>query len=236
MICDVQQLGLIPYRDAHDRQQTLVEQRKADEVPDTLMLLEHPHVLTLGRAADRGNILADEDVRRSLGVEVFETGRGGDVTYHGPGQLVAYPIFKLGPGRQDIRRYVRDLQEVILRTARDFGVEAEPRGGDQIGVWVGNEKLAAIGVRVSRWVTMHGFALNVTTDLKYFQLIVPCGLRGLGVTSLERLLGRPVAVAEVEKCVIQHFGDIFEREMTVASGVDGFRRTAIDERERIMAS
>lgn len=232
MICVVHHLGLIPYQDAHDLQLKLVEKRKAEEIPDALLLLEHPHVLTLGRAADRGNILADEETRRSRGVEVFETGRGGDVTYHGPGQLVAYPILKLMPGRQDIRRYVRDLQEVIVRTARDFGVEAEPRGGDQIGVWVGNEKLAAIGVRVSRWVTMHGFALNVATDLTYFQLIIPCGLRGLGVTSLERLLGRAVTVAEVQMRAAQHFGDIFEKEMTVASGVDGFRRAPTDERER----
>jgi lipoate-protein ligase B len=137
------------------------------------------------------------------------------VTYHGPGQLVGYPILKLLPGRQDIRRYVHDIQEVLIRTARDFGVEAEPRGGDFVGVWVGDQKLAAIGVRVSRWVTMHGFAFNVTTDLNYFQLIVPCGIRGPGVASLQTLLGCPVEMGEVARSVTRHFGEVFNREMVV---------------------
>jgi len=205
---------LTPYDEAHALQRDLVERRKRDEIPDQFLLLEHPHVITLGRAANRANVLADDATRVRFGVELFETGRGGDVTYHGPGQLVGYPIIKLPPGRQDIRRYVSDIQEVLIRAARDFGVEAEPRGGDFVGVWVGEEKLAAIGVRISRWVTMHGFAFNLTTDLNYFQLIVPCGIRGHGVTSLQKLLGRPVEIGEVARSVARHFGEVFNREMS----------------------
>jgi lipoyl(octanoyl) transferase len=204
---------LIPYSDALALQESLAERRKRDEIADQFLLLEHPHVITLGRAADPANVLADVATRRRLGVELVETGRGGDVTYHGPGQLVGYPIVKLLPGRQDIRRYVRDLQEVIIRAARDFGVKSEPRGGDFVGVWVGDEKLAAIGIRISRWVTMHGFAFNVATNLDYFNLIVPCGIRGHGVTSLETLLGHPVEIRAVAASVTRHFGDVFQRKM-----------------------
>jgi len=213
-VCETSFLGLTPYDEAHALQGDLVERRKRDEIPDQFLLLEHPHVITLGRAANRSNVLADDSTRAQFGVELFETGRGGDVTYHGPGQLVGYPIIKLLPGHQDIRRYVRDIQEVLIRAARDFGVEAEPRDGDFVGVWVGDEKLAAIGVRISRWVTMHGFAFNVTTDLNYFQMIVPCGIHGHGVTSLQKLLGRPVEMSEVARCVARHFGEVFNRKIT----------------------
>ncbi|MGH9841443.1 MAG: lipoyl(octanoyl) transferase LipB [Blastocatellia bacterium] len=221
LICETRHLDLMPYAEAHVLQQELVEQRKRDEIPDQFLLLEHPHVITLGRAANRANILADDATRERYGVELFETGRGGDVTYHGPGQLVGYPIVKLLPGRQDIRRYVRDLQEVIIRAARDFGVESEPRGGDFVGVWAGDEKLAAIGIRISRWVTMHGFAFNVATDLDYFNLIVPCGIprgiNGHGVTSLEKLLGRPVEMSAVARSVTRHFGEVFDRRIVERS-------------------
>jgi lipoate-protein ligase B len=212
---ETRNLGLTPYAEALVLQEELVARRKRDEIPDQFLLLEHPHVITLGRAANRANVLANDATRAQLGVELFETGRGGDVTYHGPGQLVGYPIIKLPPARQDIRRYVRDIQEVLIRAARDFGVEAEPRGGAFVGVWVGEEKLAAIGVRISRWVTMHGFAFNVTTDLNYFQLIVPCGIRGHGVTSLQKLLGRPVEMGEVAHSVTHHFGEVFNREIVM---------------------
>jgi lipoate-protein ligase B len=212
---ETRKLGLTPYAEALVLQEELVARRKRDEIPDQLLLLEHPHVITLGRAANRANVLADDATRARLGVELFETGRGGDVTYHGPGQLVGYPIVKLPSGHQDIRRYVRNIQEVLIRAARDFGVEAEPRGGDFVGVWVGAEKLAAIGVRVSRWVTMHGFAFNVATDLNYFQLIIPCGIRGHGVTSLQKLLGRPVEMSAVVESVTRHFGEVFDREIVV---------------------
>jgi len=213
-ICQVRHLGSQSYAEAHALQQELVEQRKLDEIPDQLLLLEHPHVITLGRAANGANVLIDEGTRARFGVELWETGRGGDVTYHGPGQLVGYPIIKLAPDRCDIRRYVRDLEEVLIRAAADFGIMAGRIEG-LIGVWVGKEKLAAIGVRVSRWVTMHGFAFNVMTDLNYFRLIVPCGITDHGVTSLEKLLGRPVESAEVAHSVTRHFGQVFSEEMVI---------------------
>ncbi len=212
-LCESRYLGRIAYADALALQQALHDARKRNEAPDTLLLLEHPHVITLGRAANPAHILADEQTRAEKSVELFETGRGGDVTYHGPGQLVGYPIISLAPDRQDVRRYVRDIQEVLVRTARDFGVEAEPRGGEYVGVWVGDEKLAAIGIRISRWVTMHGFAFNVTTNLDYFNLIVPCGISAHGVTSLEKILHRKVALEAVAASVVQHFGDVFQREI-----------------------
>ena len=211
-ICEPRYPGRVPYAEALELQQSLVDARKRDEAPDTLLLLEHPHVITLGRAADKSNIIAPPSLLAARGVEVFETGRGGDVTYHGPGQLVGYPIINLAPDRCDLRRYVRDLQEVLIRTAADFGVEAA-RHAQHIGVWVGDEKLAAIGIRVSRWVTMHGFAFNVTTDLDYFQLIVPCGLADHGVTSLEKLLGSKIELPEVAARVVHHFAEIFQREV-----------------------
>ncbi len=217
--CHARYLGLVPYADAHALQQELVERRKRDEIPDTFLLLEHPHVITLGRAANRANVLIDEAMRAELGVELHETGRGGDVTYHGPGQLVGYPILKLSPDRCDIRRYVRDLQEVLIRTAAEYGLTAVPpdESNPNVGVWVGGDKLAALGIRISRWVTMHGFAFNVATDLNYFQLIVPCGIRDHGVTSLQRLLGKPIEMGPVVERVVRHFGEVFQREMVVNS-------------------
>lgn len=193
-------------------QEDLVALRKKDQAQDTLLLLEHPHVITLGRAAKRSNVVVDDNQRQGCGVDLFETGRGGDVTYHGPGQLVGYPIISLAPDRCDVRRYVRDLEEVLIRTAADFGIVAGVIPG-LTGVWVGDEKLAAIGVRISRWVTMHGFALNVSTDLDYFSLIVPCGITDRGVTSLSKILGEKIATEEVADRVVRHFGDVFGRQM-----------------------
>jgi lipoyl(octanoyl) transferase len=210
--CQYCSLGSIPYAESHLLQEALVEQRKRDEIPDSLLLLEHPHAITLGRAANRANVLIDDEGRARSEVGLFETGRGGDVTYHGPGQLVGYPIIKLAPDRCDVRRYVRDLEEVLIRTAADFGIEAGRIEG-LTGVWVDGEKLAAIGVRISRWVTMHGFAFNITTDLSYFQMIVPCGIRNHGVTSLQKLLGRTVEGRDVAQRIIDHFGEIFDRQM-----------------------
>ena len=208
----VRRLGLMPYREALALQRALVDQRRAGQVGDLLLLVEHPHVITLGVRGDggRSHILASEEVLASGGVEVHETGRGGDVTYHGPGQLVGYPIIDLSPDRCDVHRYVRDLEEVLIRTASDFGIQADRIQG-LTGVWVGREKLAAIGVRLSRWITSHGFALNVATDLDYFSLIVPCGIADRGVTSLERLLGRPVATDAVEERIVAHVCDVFDR-------------------------
>ena len=214
---EIRRLGRVPYADALALQRSLVEDRRAGRVDDLLLLLEHPHVLTLGVRGDggRSHILATPDALGSRGIEVHETGRGGDITYHGPGQIVGYPIIDLQPDRCDVHRYVRDIEEVLIRTASDYGVEAGRVEG-LTGVWVGREKLAAIGVRIARWVTSHGFAFNVTTDLEYFNLIVPCGIADRGVTSLARLLGHPVDRVEVEDRIVAHFADVFARAPILA--------------------
>jgi lipoyl(octanoyl) transferase len=208
----VRRLGLMPYGEALALQRALVDQRRNGDVDDLLLLVEHPHVLTLGVRGDggRAHILASAEVLASRGIEVHEAGRGGDVTYHGPGQIVGYPILDLKPDRCDVHRYVRDLEDVLIRTAADFGIDA-CRVAGLTGVWVGREKLAAIGVRLSRWITCHGFALNVATDLESFSLIVPCGIVGRGVTSFERLLGRSVDRSAVEDRIVAHFSDVFVR-------------------------
>ena len=209
---EVRRLRRVPYADALALQRSLVEDRRTERVGDLLLLLEHPHVLTLGVRGDggRAHILATSGTLDSCGVEVHETGRGGDITYHGPGQIVGYPIIDLRPDRSDVHRYVRDIEEVLIRTAADYGVEAGRVEG-LTGVWVGRDKLAAIGVRIARWVTSHGFAFNVTTDLQYFNLIVPCGIADRSVTSLARLLGHPVDRVEVEDRIVVHFGEVFAR-------------------------
>ena len=200
----------MPYAEALALQRELVEDRRAGRIPDTLLFVEHPHVLTLGVRGDggRSHILATAEALAARGVEVHETGRGGDITYHGPGQIVGYPILDLRPDRCDVHRYVRDLEEVLIRTAAEFGVAAHRVDG-LTGVWAGQEKLAAIGVRISRWITSHGFALNVNTDLEYFNLIIPCGIADRGVTSLDRLLGSPVELAEVQDRIATHLSNIF---------------------------
>jgi lipoyl(octanoyl) transferase len=207
---EIRRLGLVPYADALALQRSLVEERRQGRIGDVLLLVEHPHVLTLGVRGDggRSHILAAADVLTARGVDVHETGRGGDITYHGPGQLVGYPIIDLKPDRCDVHRYVRDLEEVLIRVAADYGVTAGRVAG-LTGVWVGEEKVAAIGVRIARWITSHGFALNVATDLDYFNLIVPCGIADRGVTSLSKLLGRRVDREEVEDHVVQRFSEVF---------------------------
>lgn len=214
---EVRRLGAVGYADALALQERLVSERKTDRIPDQLLLLEHPPVITLGARArqDRGHLLAEPAVLERAGIGLFEAGRGGDVTYHGPGQLVGYPILDLRPDRCDVHRYVRDLETVLIATAAHFGVVADRISG-LTGAWVGQDKLAAIGVRVSRWITSHGFALNVATDLSHFDLIVPCGIRDRGVTSLARLVGRPMTVAEVENALIPAFSAVFEREIVTA--------------------
>ena len=210
----------MPYGDALSLQRALVEDRRAGRTGDVLLLVEHPHVLTLGVRGDggRSHILVTDDALAARGIDVFETGRGGDITYHGPGQIVGYPIMDLKPDRQDVHRYVRDLEEVLIRTSADYGVPAGRVAG-LTGVWVGREKLAAIGVRIARWITSHGFAFNVTTDLDYFSLIVPCGIADRGVTSLDRLVGRAVDRREVEDRIVSRFCEVFERTAP-QSGVD----------------
>jgi lipoyl(octanoyl) transferase len=207
---DVKRLGRVGYQEGLDLQQQLVDQRKAGLIADQLLLLEHPAVITLGVKTrdDRSHVRATPEALAAAGVALFETGRGGDVTYHGPGQLVGYPIIDLNPYRRDVHRYVRDLEEVLIRAVASFGITAGRVPG-LTGIWVGDEKLAAIGVRISRWVTSHGFALNVNTDLSQFDLIVPCGITDKGVTSMARLLSRVVSMAEVEDAVVAAFGQVF---------------------------
>lgn len=210
---EVRRFGVVSYAEGLELQKQLVEARQADRIPDQLLLLEHPPVITLGVRArnDRSHVLASPETLQAEGVELFETGRGGDVTYHGPGQLVGYPILDLRPDRCDVHRYVRDIEEVLIRTAAAFGVHAG-RAAGLTGVWVGNEKLGAIGVRIARWITSHGFAFNVTTALDHFSLIVPCGITDKGVTSLQKILGRPVAIADVAEVAATAFAAVFERE------------------------
>jgi lipoyl(octanoyl) transferase len=232
-------LGRVRYGEAHALQERLVEARIANEIGDTLLLLEHEPVITLGRGAKPVNVLASADVRASLGVEYFETGRGGDVTYHAPGQLVAYPIFDLKPDRCDVRKYVRDLARIMVGLASDHGIAAGVVEGDSkmIGVWVDRDdphawrdppdpktqrlaKIGAIGVRLARWVTMHGFAFNASTDLRGFELIVPCGIAELGVTSLAALGVAAPTVRELAMRACVHVANDFDVEVSIAQEAD----------------
>jgi len=208
---EVRRLGVVPYGEALELQTQFVARRLAGEIPDQLLLLQHPPVITLGvrTKGGRGHVLATPESLAAAGIEVFETGRGGDVTYHGPGQLVGYPIVSLKPDRCDVHRYVRDVEEVMIRTAAAFGIAAQRVAG-LTGIWVGDEKLGAIGVRIAKWITSHGFAFNVATDLTHFGLIVPCGIVDKGVTSLEKLLGRPVPMADVEAAAAAAFAGVFD--------------------------
>jgi lipoyl(octanoyl) transferase len=206
----VRRLGLVPYGEALDLQKALVEERRAGRIRDLLLLLQHPAVITLGvRRDSRSHVTASDGQLAMHGIEVHEAGRGGDVTYHGPGQIVGYPILDLRPDRCDVHRYVRDLEEVMTRVCADYGVAAHRVDGLS-GAWVGTEKIGAIGVRISRWITSHGFAFNVNTRLENFQLIVPCGIADRGVTSLRRLLGQELSIEEVEDRFIHRFAEVFD--------------------------
>ena len=210
---DCSYLGRLPYRQADSLQQALRQRVRAEAGVDYLLLLEHPHVFTLGRNASRDDIVAGETWLCSRRVEIEECDRGGKVTYHGPGQLVGYPIVDLDPDRRDLRRYVRDLQEVLVRTLADVGVEACARGGEEIGIWVESRKIASIGVHVSRWITTHGFALNLHTDLAFFSGIVPCGLGDVEMTSVERCTGRRWRMETVAERSATHFAEVFDRRL-----------------------
>lgn len=212
---EVRRLGLIGYDEALALQRDLVEQRRANEIPDLLLLLEHPPVITLGVRSEiaRANVVATSERLAELGVAVHETGRGGDVTYHGPGQVVGYPILDLKPDRCDVHKYVRDLEEVMIRVCAAYGINASRIPG-LTGTWVGAEKIGAIGIRISRWITSHGFAFNVRTDLDHFKLIVPCGITDRGVTSLEKVTGRSIAMREVEDEIVRSFTAVFERALS----------------------
>jgi lipoyl(octanoyl) transferase len=215
MDVEVRDLGVVPYADGLELQRRLVEQRRAGEIPDQLLLLEHPPVITLGVKAKAGtpHLLATPAALQAQGVDLFESGRGGDVTYHGPGQLVGYPILDLNPDRRDVHRYVRDIEEVMIRAVASFGITAD-RAPGLTGAWVGSRKIAAIGVRISRWITSHGFALNVNTDLAAFNLIVPCGIADRGVTSIELQLGRQVSMEEAKMAAASAFAIVFDRKIS----------------------
>jgi len=229
-------LGLVEYGAAWELQRRVAAARKAGAIPDVLLLCEHPHVITLGRSGKISNLRAPSEMLRRMGVSFFETNRGGDITYHGPGQLVGYPILDLADIRRDVAWYVRSLEEAMIRATAEFGI-ASRRVSGRTGVWVDlpagsvaengvkglkevkdEEKLAAIGVHLSRWVTSHGFAYNVSTDLRYFDLIVPCGIAGKRPTSLEKLLGRRVEMKEVTPRISAQLGEIFGLEPRACGG------------------
>src|SRR2546422_820303 len=229
-ICRIVDLGVIGYAEAWTLQKRVVAARKAHAIEDVLLLCEHPHVITQGRSGKPENLLASEHVLRQKGVEFHTTDRGGDITYHGPGQIVGYPILNLGAIRRDVVWYVRMLEEAMIRATAEFGVAAERVDG-KTGIWVKNgnaeEKLAAIGVHISRWVTSHGFAYNVSTDLRKFDLIVPCGIADRKATSLEKLLGRNVEEKEVAPRIAKHLGKLLGLEMKETS-----RRELLEKLER----
>ncbi len=218
--CQIVDLGLVGYAEAYALQKRIVAARKTEAIGDVLLLCEHPHVITQGRNGKREHLLASEHVLRQKGMEYYETSRGGDITYHGPGQIVGYPILNLGAIRRDVVWYVRTLEEAMIQATAEFGIKAERVAG-KTGIWVrvGNteDKLAAIGVHISRWVTSHGFAYNVSTDLRNFELIVPCGIVGRKATSLEKLLGRSVEEKEVAPRIAKHLGELLGLEMKEAS-------------------
>jgi len=225
----VERLGRVEYAAGLEIQKLTERAVLTGEQPDTLLLLEHPHTLTLGRRATDGGIIAPDEVLQARGVTVFETNRGGKVTYHGLGQIVGYPIINLSPDREDVHRYVRDLEEVLIRAMKDFGIEAFRIQG-LTGAHTSRGKVAAIGVHIARWVTTHGFALNVNTDLSYFDLIVAC--EGEPVTSMKKLLGREVEISAVEDRIVERFAEVFEMEFEgdVVSTGSGSDRVAIEQR------
>jgi lipoyl(octanoyl) transferase len=216
----VHDLDAMAYDDAFALQKRTVEQVQEGAGEETLYLLEHPHVITMGRNATANSLVAGQALLEARGVTLVETDRGGDVTYHGPGQLVGYPIIELEAGRRDIRRYVSDIEEVLLRTLAEFGIEGH-RDDVHRGVWVAERKIASVGIRISRWVTSHGFALNVNTDLSYFSLIHPCGITGCEMTSIAAELGQPVDMAVVKESFVRHFSQVFARSIEFAQHDDG---------------
>jgi len=238
-ICHIVELGLIGYGDAWALQKRLVAARKANAIKDMLLLCEHPHVITLGRNAKREHLLASEHVLKQKGVELHATDRGGDITYHGPGQIVGYPILNLGAIRRDVVWYVRMLEEAMIRATAEFRIAAGRIEG-KTGIWVRTatteEKLAAIGVHISRWVTSHGFAYNVSTDLRFFDLIVPCGIADRKATSLEKILGRSIERKEVAPQLVKHFGEVFGLEMTQASRQELLEKLEQAERPVVLSA
>ena len=210
--CSVVDLGLLDYLKAWDLQKKIFQDRRDGKTGDILLLLQHPHTYTIGKSGKAEHLLVSREALADKGIFVYDIDRGGDITYHGPGQLVGYPIISLTENKLSISDYVRNLEEVIIITMAEYGVEAGRIKG-LTGVWLGNSKIAAIGVKVSHWLTMHGFALNVNTDLEYFNYITPCGIKDKGVTSLSRIMGKQVESGEVAKKTVENFGKVFNMEM-----------------------
>ncbi len=221
--CEVVTPGRIDYTTSIVLQESYARAILQDTGPEVLILLEHPHVITLGRGFHRENLLLSTDLLAQRGVAVEETGRGGDVTYHGPGQVVGYPILNISK-RPDLHLYLRNLEELMIHCVADFGIQAQRKTG-MTGIWVGDEKIGAIGVRVVRWITSHGFALNVNTDLKCFDYIVPCGIKQFGVTSLQKLLGCEIPIQEVHESLIKNFEKVFERRIIRTAEVGSLRNS-----------
>jgi lipoyl(octanoyl) transferase len=214
-VLEVRKLGRVAYDEALTLQSQLVVRRRAQEIPDQLLLLEHPHVITLGSSSQKEHVLLSPAEQEARGIQLYEVGRGGDVTYHGPGQLVGYPILSLAPDRKDLHRYLRDLEEVLIRTLLEFGISGSREEG-LTGVWVPEGKVAALGIRVSSgWITSHGFALNVDTDLSFFSGIVPCGIQDRPVASMAGILHRGVTLEEVVQPLIRSFETVFSRKAYV---------------------
>lgn len=207
-IFDYSDLGKIDYKVAWDLQKEIFDLRLHNKTEDTFFLLEHPHTYTLGKVADKENLISTSEQLKELGISVYEIDRGGDITYHGPGQIVGYPIIKLSDWKEDTHEYLRALEEVIIKTCSEYGLSTN-RKPKYTGVWLGERKIAAIGIKVSRWITMHGFAFNVNTDLNYFGGIIPCGIKDKDVTSLQRELGKEIEINEVKEKLVKNFQKIF---------------------------
>ena len=232
-VCELRNLHLVTYENGVRLQQKLAEMRQSELIPDQLLLLEHPPVITLGRGGDARNLLASDDILRRERVRFYETTRGGDITYHGPGQLVGYPIVHLGEGSRDVRKYVNRLEEVLIRSVAHYGITAERVEGKR-GIWVGNEKIGAIGVRIARWVTSHGFALNVNTNLDHFRLITPCGLAGTGVTSIARQVGHDIPLDDVRTVVAANFAEVFGYRMVVRAETVRLVKVMVHDGSRVL--
>jgi len=218
-VCLVYDLGLVDYREGLLLQEKLLNSRKSGAIADVLLLLQHPSVFTIGRSGIVENIIVPRETLVNENIPVFHTSRGGDVTYHGPGQLVGYPILNLREGGLTAHQYVWNLEEVVIRTLADFGIGGQRVSGRR-GVWVGEEKVCALGLRVSSEVSTHGFALNVNTNLKYFTYIIPCGIAGVSVTSVSKLLGREVDIGEIRGDLLRHFAQVFEFTLEYGERLD----------------
>ena len=218
MLINVLQIGLIDYMQSYNLQTELLNRRINGEIEDTLLLLEHPPVVTIGKSGKLENILATEIQFAEKGISVFFMDRGGDVTYHGPGQLVGYPILDIGSRGRDLHQYVHNLEEVMIRTLGDFGINAF-RDNTHPGVWIGDEEIAAIGLKVKKWVSMHGFALNINTDLEPFSLINPCGFADRRTTSMSYILSQKLSMATVTERLIAHFAEIFNAQVVTSSAL-----------------